>query len=380
MLNKLRYLFSPITDDLKSKMVFIGGPRQVGKTTLSLSLFKATKKNVPFYLNWDNLEDRNRLMREDFPLSEKKMIFDEIHKYKYWRRTMKGLYDKHGDTHQFVVTGSARLDHFRKGGDSLLGRYHYYRLHPFSLNEMSASPTAKDFEQLFKFGGFPEPLFKGSEKDWRRWQKERISKVIYEDLRDLQHVKEISLIELLVDSLPSRVASPLSIASLREDLGVAHQTIDGWLGLLDSLYMTFRISPYGPPKIRAVKKEQKLYFWDWSMNPDPGPRFENMVASHLLKYCHWLEDTEGYKMDLRYIRDTDKREVDFVVLKDKKPIFAVECKISDKELSPHIKYFEQRISIPKFYQVHMGDRDFGDETKGGRVLPFHKFCLEEKLI
>ncbi|HXH31704.1 MAG TPA: ATP-binding protein [Bacteriovoracaceae bacterium] len=379
MLKITRYLSQPIIDDLQTKMVFVGGPRQVGKTTLALSLFKATKKDVPFYLNWDRLEDRSRLIKEQIPLDEKNLIFDEIHKYKFWRRLMKGLYDKHGDTHQFIVTGSARLDHFRKGGDSLLGRYHYYRLHPLTLNEITNSPARSDVDALLKFGGFPEPYFNGSEKHWRRWQKERIARVVHEDLRDLQHVKEISLIDILLDTLPSKVGSPLSIASLREDLGVAHQTVDGWVGILDSLYMTYRILPYGPPKVRAVKKEQKLYFWDWSMNTDPGARFENMLASHLLKYCHYLEDTEGYKMELRYLRDTDKREIDFVVLKDKKPLFAAEAKLSDKELSSHVKYFQQRTNIPKFYQVHLGEKDYGD-ARTGRVLPFHKFCKEESLF
>ncbi|HXH73358.1 MAG TPA: ATP-binding protein [Bacteriovoracaceae bacterium] len=361
-------------------MAFIGGPRQVGKTTLALSVFNAHTKTAPFYLNWDHLSDRTRIMKEELPLSHGQLIFDEIHKYKFWRRMIKGFYDKHGDTQKVIVTGSARLDHFRKGGDSLLGRYHYYRLHPFSLSEMAAKPSKQDVEHLLKFGGFPEPLFKGQEKHWRRWQKERVTKVIYEDLRDLQQVREISLIELLVDSLPSKVASPLSIASLREDLGVAQQTVAKWIDTLDSLYLTFRISPYGSPKIRAVKKEQKLYFWDWSMNPDIGQRFENMVASHLLKYCHFLEDSEGFKMELRYLRDTDKREVDFVVVKDKKPLFAVECKVSDRELSGHMAYFKERTNIPKFYQVHMGEKDFGDAKVSGRILPFHRFCEEENMV
>lgn len=384
MLKKVRYISSAIQADLSNKMVFIGGPRQVGKTTLALSLFNADKKNVPFYFNWDRLEDRSLIMKEQFPLSEPKIIFDEIHKYKFWRRMIKGLYDKHGDDHQFLVTGSARLDHFRKGGDSLLGRYHYYRLHPFTLNELSKTPNKSDVEQLIKFGGFPEPLFKANEKDWRRWQKERVTKVIYEDLRDLQNVKEISLIELLVDMLPSKVGSPLSLASMKEDLGVSHQTVDSWVTILDSLYMTFRISSFGATKavskIRAVKKEQKIYFWDWSMNQEIGPRFENLVASHLYKYCHYLEDAEGHKMELRYIRDTDKREVDFVVLKNKKPLFAVECKVSDKELSPNIKYFKERTNIPKFYQVHLGEKDYGDAKVAGRVIPFHKFCTELNLV
>lgn len=227
---------------------------------------------------------------------------------------VKGLFDKYRDEIQFLVTGSARLDHFRKGGDSLLGRYHYYRLHPLSLTEVSKNPTQEDLKQLLTFSGFPEPFFAKDSTQHRRWQRERIQKVVYEDLRDLETVKEISLIELLVETLPSRVGSPLSLKSLSEDLQVSQQTVARWVSILDNLYLTFRISPFGAPKIRAVKKEQKLYFWDWTQNDNDGAKFENLVASQLLKYCHLVEDTEGHRMELRFIRDTDKREIDFVVL------------------------------------------------------------------
>lgn len=156
---------------------------------------------------------------------------------------------------------------------------------------------------------------------------------------------------------------------------VSQPTVARWVTILDNLYLTFRISPYGAPKIRAVKKEQKIYFWDWTQNDEIGPKFENLVASQLLKYCHYREDTEGHKMELRFLRDTDKREVDFVVLQNKKPLFAVECKTGERVLSNHIKYFSERTNIPAFYQVHQGQKDYGKE-ESGRVLPFVKFCKE----
>lgn len=189
----------------------------------------------------------------------------------------------------------------------------------------------------------------------------------------------MSLIDLLLETLPSRVGSPLSVQSLRKELAVSHETVERWISILERLYTVFRIAPFGAPKIRAVKKEQKLYFWDWSQVADPGPRFENLVASHLLKYCHFIEDTEGYAMELRYIRDTDKREVDFVVLRDKKPLFAVECKTGEKAPGPALHYFRERTAIPRFYQVHLGERDYGDEEVSVRVLPFRTFCKELKL-
>ena len=371
-----RYLSPLIGKDLPKKMVFLGGPRQVGKTHLALSLLRKPKKDHPAYFNWDISKQRKSILNSEFPRSEKLIILDEIHKYARWRNLVKGFYDGLGDRHSFLVTGSARLDYYRKGGDSLQGRYHYYRLHPFCAVELNSKPTKGEIEHLMKFGGFPEPCVAGDSRTWRRWQHDRIQRVIYEDLRDLERVKEITLIETLIGALPDRVGSPLSLKSIGEDLQVASSTVDRWITIFENLYLCFRIAPFGAPKIRAVKKEQKLYFWDWTQTLDVGYRFENLVASQLLKFCHFVEDTTGYRMELRFIRDTDRREVDFVVLKDRSPIFAVECKTGEKQIAPATKYFRERTNIPRFYQVHLGSRDFGDEDKGTRVLPFWKFCQE----
>lgn len=376
-----RYLLKPIKNLLSRKMVFLGGPRQVGKTTLARS-FLAPKEADAAYFNWDLKEHREKIRSEKLPIDFSTLVLDEIHKFPRWRRLVKGLFDVYGKKTSILVTGSARLDYYRKGGDSLLGRYRYFRLHPFSLPELTHGKSGTDreaLEMLFKFGGFPEPLFSAHETDRKIWQRERMSRIIDGDLRDLERVRETSLVELLVDALPSRVGSPLSVKSLREDLEVSHETVAHWLEILERLYVCFRISPYGAPKIRAVKKEQKLYLWDWSVLQDEGTRFENMVASHLLKFCHYREDCFGDKMELRYLRDVDKREVDFVVLSDRKSLFAVECSISPKQ-NASLFYFKERTAISKFYQVHMGKEDFGDGVKKPRIIPFGKFCDELSLV
>ncbi|MGD9306390.1 MAG: ATP-binding protein [Desulfobacterales bacterium] len=367
-----RYIQKSVKDDLKDKMVFVGGPRQVGKTTFALSFLPEPSERHPAYLNWDNISDRRVLLSGELPPEEKFIIFDEIHKFARWRNLVKGFYDTKKSQISFIITGSARLDYYSKGGDSLHGRYHYYRLHPFSLLELNKRPTRNDFETLLKFGGFPEPCLKADERFWRRWQRERIHLVIYEDIRDLENIKEISLLELLAEELPHRVGAPLSVKKIKELLQVAHETVERWLNIFERMYYCFRIPPYGPRRVRAVKKEQKLYLWDWSTIADPGPRFENFIAAQLLKYCHFIEDTEGFRMDLRFLRDTDKREIDFVVLKDNQPLFAVECKTGEKDINPALHYFRERTRISEFYQVHKGKKDF--EKKGVRVLPAHTFC------
>ena len=373
-----RYLWESVNDDLSKKMVFIGGPRQVGKTTFALSFLKTPPKDEthPAYMNWDRSKHRERLLSGELPVNEKLILLDEIHKFARWRSLVKGFYDTQKSKLSIIVTGSARLDYYRKGGDSLQGRYHYYRLHPISLRELDPTANAKTVQQLLHFGGFPEPLFAGSDREHRRWQKEQQDQVLRDDLRDLERVKEVSLIELLVHHLPNCVGSPLSVKNLSGLLQVSYDSAERWLTILERLYVCFRISPYGSSRIRAVKKERKLYLWDWSQVPEGGPRFENMVASQLLKYCHWQEDTQGLRMELRYLRDTDKREVDFVVLRDGVAEFAVECKTGERAVSPASIYFKERTKIPAFYQVHLGSKDFTHAGSGVRVLPFERFCEE----
>lgn len=370
-----RYLQKQIKSDLQEKMVFIGGPRQVGKTILSKNFIRNNNQ----YFNWDIPDHKTAILKNLIDTSLGTVIFDEIHKYKNWRSLIKGLYDKYNPDLKILVTGSARLDYFRKGGDSLVGRYHYLRLHPLSVKELNSNPTASDLKLLFKFGGFPEPFTKQNEIFLNRWQNERVSRVVTQDLRDLEKVNEISLVEALAYALTSRVGSALSIKSLQEDLQVSPHTVSRWIEILDNLYYSFRIAPYGPPKIKAVKKTQKLFLWDWSMIEKDGARFENLVASHLLKFCHYQEDTLGIKTELRYFKNTiTEKEIDFIVLQKNKPLFAVECKTGESGLAKNLVTDGKRLAIPKLYQVHMGTKDYGHE-KTGRVLPFIKFCSIENI-
>ena len=365
-----RYLENAVRADLEEKMVFLGGPRQVGKTTLSFRLLENGSESHPAYLNWDDVITRKMLLQGALPADEPLVVLDELHKYKEWRNLIKGFYDLNKSSRNFLITGSARLDYYRRGGDSLQGRYHYHRLHPLSLAELDASPKREDLEQLLRYGGFPEPFLKGNARHWKRWQRERRARVIQDDLIGLEQVKEVSQLDLLADLLPLRVGAPLSINNLRGDLSVAFETVDRWICILENLYYCFRIAPYGLPRLRAMKKEKKLYMWDWSLCEDEGARFENLVASNLLKYCHRLEDQEGDRMELRFLRDSQKREIDFVVLRDGKPEFAVECKSGERSLSRNITYFSERTPIPSFYQVHKGTRDYEIAGARARVLPF----------
>lgn len=383
---KERYLTKYILEDLHEKMVFLGGPRQVGKTTLSREILGAHFKK-PAYFNWDNRADRKMIMAATWPADAQLLIFDEIHKYRQWKQLIKGEFDKHKDTFKFIVTGSARLDLYRRGGDSLQGRYHHYRLHPFTLAELESIHNEysifneltlnrgfyqETLDALDTFGGFPEPFTKQNMRHLRRWHNEKIERMFREDIRDLEAIRDIGNMKLMSDMLPTKVGASLSLNSIREDLEVSHRAVTHWMDVLESFYYHFRIYPYTSKKIRSLKKEPKLYLWDWSEVMDDGRRFENLIASHLLKFVHFLAEYEGYRAELSYLRDVDKREVDFLVTIDGKPWFAVEAKLADTALSPSLGYFRDRLSIPYVYQV-VKKENIDLLEKGGRILSAAKF-------
>lgn len=358
-----RYLQLQVEDDLERKMVFLAGPRQVGKTTLARSLAGSASG----YLNWDVDKDRRRILARELP-SSNLWIFDEVHKYRAWRALLKGLWDGRRKGQRILVTGSARLDLYRRGGDSLQGRYHMLRLHPFSVAELGLE-TAAQLKDLMELGGFPEPFLSGSATQARRWTREYRTRLVRDEVADLEKFQDLDRIELLLQRLPELVGSPLSINALREDLGVSHKTAAKWLDGLERLYGLFRLPPLAGPRIRAVKKERKHYHFDWSAVPGPGPRFENLVAAHLLKWVHREQDVEGRDLELSFFRDTDGREVDFVVSERRRPILLVEAKLGDDARDASLRYLKSRYPSAEAWQVHArGSKDYVTE-EGIRVAP-----------
>lgn len=363
-----RYLESVIGRHLKEyrQMAFITGPRQVGKTTLAKGLVSNLEPSVN-YFNWDMTEHRKILLKKVFPGKidfrddrRKIVVFDEIHKYPRWKNTLKGLFDENEPFTHWIITGSAALDVYRKGQDSLLGRCFNYHLAPFSVAEIAGEkkPTPFSFEEiltkqferpsqdakeaflaLLNFGGFPEPFLKGEKSFLARWRTSRLDRIINQDLSKTEHLKNLPLVENLMFLLPERVGSPLSLNNLREDLEVHHATVKHWVLLLERVFYGFTIRPYSGRLSRALKKEPKWYLWDWSEIADEGKRFENMVAVHLLKYVNYVNDVGLGNVSLHYVKDKEKHEADFLICKDKKPQILMECKLSDKNIHDGLNYY-----------------------------------------
>ena len=359
-----RYLAPQVRRDLRRKMVFVGGPRQVGKTTMARQLLGQRSAG---YLSWDVPEHRERILRRELPASPL-IVFDEVHKYRQWRNYLKGIYDAAPGKRRILVTGSARLDLYRRGGDSLQGRYHYLRLHPLSVAELGLD-RMKDLNQLAELSGFPEPFLSGSKVEARRWSREYRSRLVREEIVSLENIHDLGTLELLVLRLPRLVGAPLSVNALREDLQVSHKTLSRWLEILERLYAVFRIAPFGAPRLRAIKKAQKHYHLDWSLVPDNAARFENLVACHLLKWVHFQQDTQGRDLELRYFRDVDGREVDFVLTEDGVPVEAVECKLGDAAVSSALQYFTQRFPGCAAWQIAASGRKDFETPDGIRVCP-----------
>ncbi|MBI3252807.1 MAG: ATP-binding protein [Candidatus Omnitrophica bacterium] len=389
---KERYLSSLIEEFCfkDHKMAFVSGPRQCGKTTLAKTLLN--RRSVGAYFNWDESEFRRIWTKNPSQIIPETdqipmVVLDEIHKAKLWKRTLKGVYDTLAAPADIVVTGSARLNVYNKGSDSLLGRYFHFRLHPFTLREMVKNdpvrpkgfiesifsrlrPVSKNdqenLEALFRFGGFPEPLFSRNERKARLWRASRVEKVIREDLRDLSRIPELSQIEMLASLLPEKVGSLFSIVSVKEDLEVSFQTVKRWIDYLKELYYLFEVKPFHRSIVRSLKKEGKIYLWDYGEIQDPAARFENLTACHLLKTCHyWTDGGEG-NFDLFYLRDKEKHEIDFLITKDGKPWLPIEVKLNDATPSPHWKKFLnqmpcreaiQIVKTPRHWKIHsFGDR------------------------
>lgn len=373
------------------KMIFLSGPRQVGKTTFAKNRLKETGDEA-LYFNWDDPYVRREYMRNPHflksYLSKTKnplplVVFDEIHKHKDWKNILKGLYDIHSGEAQFMITGSARLDYFSQSGDSLVGRYFSYRMLPLgvpesaqefgfitesdnifinnakgflkTLNGLDAKIFKKPFERLMKYGGFPEPFIKGDDAFWNKWHNNYKSLLTKEEIRDLTRIHDIKGIEQLLLLLPDRIGSPLSINSLREDLQVNHKTVSSWLDAFKKIYLVFSVMPWSKNIAHSIKKESKYYFYDWTFIEGKGARFENMTAVMLLRLVNRFNELGLGDFDLRYVRNKQKEEIDFLVVKNNKPFALFEAKENETDIPKSAHYFSRILKIPYFQLVNNTD-------------------------
>jgi predicted AAA+ superfamily ATPase len=349
------------------QMAFVSGARQVGKTTLC-------RKLAPIYFNWDNDSHRDLILAgpavvarqaglDELKKSPPVIVFDEIHKYSRWKRFLKGFFDTYESRCRVLVTGSSRLDVYQRGGDSLMGRYFSYHLHPFSVGELAGPfdvstllrpPRAiatDDWQALLKFGGFPEPFCMHSPAFSSRWRNMRRVQMVREDVRDMTRIQELDQLAALERILSNRSSEQLIYSSLAKQVRMGEVTVQAWISTLCSLFHGFLVRPWHRNLSRALRKEPKWYLRDWSGIQDPGQRAETLVACHLLKAVEFWTETGQGTCELRYIRDKEKREVDFLVVRDDQPWFLVEVKQTERTLSPALGHFQRQTKAPHAFQV-----------------------------
>lgn len=357
------------------QMAFVAGPRQVGKTTLLQILLG--DGDVAF--NWDRPAEREWILKGSDALLEQagffdlraagarkpRIAFDEIHKFRHWKRFLKGLFDAVDGKASILVTGSARLNIYKRGGDSLMGRYFLYRMHPLSVGEVAERPRPPDaltlepqpvepaaFDALMRFGGFPEPFLRASERFHRRWSELRLEQLFREDLRDLTRVQDIDQLISLSRLLVAQSGQLANFSTLAKQISVTVDTIRRWLDVLESFYFCHRIRPWFKNVSKSLRKQPKIYPIDWSVVPDHGARTEGFVAGHLLKAVHHWTDAGLGTFALHYLRDTYQREVDFLIVRNGSPWMLVEVKSSPKEpLSEPLKHFARELKVPHAFQA-----------------------------
>lgn len=343
-----------VLEFLKEKIVLLAGPRQVGKTFFSKKLFSDS-----IYLNFDSSTDRKFIRTQEWDRRTPLLILDEIHKMKNWKSYLKGIYDKEGVTPPILVTGSARMDTYKKGGDSLAGRHFPMRLMPLSVKEVARDNAQEVFDLLLRFGGFPEPFLKGNDRSANLWRKGHLQVILREDMLDLEKVRDVKSIEILVDLLADSVGSNISLSSLARTLEVSPNTVKHWIQVLESLYVIFSVRPFNARPGKSILKEPKIYFYDTGrVTAGDGPRLENLVACHLLKRMHFLQDCQGDDRSLYYLRDKENREIDFATTVGKKIEWLIEVKSADSAFSKQLHYYQNRLKPKRACQlVHKIDRE-----------------------
>jgi len=353
----MRAQYKQILLDLEKKMVLLVGPRQSGKTTLAKAIAALYPKSI--YLNYDAFPDRTIIENQSWLKDCNLLVLDELHKMPNWKNYLKGVYDTKPEGLALLVTGSARLEHFDKIGDSLAGRYFKHRLLPLSLSELHSMGRASTLEFLLERGGFPEPYFADSDLDAKRWRMQYMESLLSTDIFEIETIHNLKSMRTVLSLLRQRVGSSVSYQSLSEDVGTSPITVKKYIDILEAVYVIFRVTPYSRNIARSLLKEPKIYFYDTGMvDGGPGPKLENLVAVSLLKSIQGRQDQLAEPLELHYLRTKEGVEVDFAIATDDGIESIIEVKVGDQTISKSLRDYHKKYQFPAVQIVQGLEKEY----------------------
>lgn len=375
-----RWQEKKIKEALNSRrVVILSGARQCGKTTTSKTI--VDKDCIFRTLDDTTLLQAAQSDPQNFiKHSKKTMVIDEVQRVPELITAIKKIVDEDTRYGQYLLTGSVNLQTLPTVKESLAGRVKKIRLRPLTQGEIVKNKpnflnrllhrdfvdnTDYDKESLLKLmfkGGYPEPLFMESSKERTSWYKDYLDTIIEYDLKDIANIKRQDSLKDLIAIIASFSSKFIDKSKITSSMGVANQTLDSYLGVLENTYLVDKLMPYLKTDYERVNKQSKYFVSDtglmcsvlnWKIDDlildadKTGKLFETYIYNQIIAQV----DLENLDYSLYHYRDREKREIDFII-QDSNNIYGIEVKsgtLISRDHFKHLKWFKNNLVKDKHF-------------------------------
>lgn len=375
-----RWQEKSIKEALNSRrVVILSGARQCGKTTTSKTI--VDKDCIFRTLDDTTLLQAAQSDPQNFiKHSKKTMVIDEVQRVPELITAIKKVVDEDTRYGQYLLTGSVNLQTLPTVKESLAGRVKKIRLRPLTQGEIAKKEpsflnrlshrdfvdnTDYDKESLLKLmfkGGYPEPLFMESSKERTSWYKDYLNTIIEYDLKDIANIKRQDSLKDLMAIIASFSSKFIDKSKITSSMGVANQTLDSYLGVLENTYLVDKLMPYLKTDYERVNKQSKYFVSDtglmcsvlnWKIDDlildadKTGKLFETYIYNQIIAQV----DLENLDYSLYHYRDREKREIDFII-HDSNNIYGIEVKsgtLISRDHFKHLKWFKNNLVKDKHF-------------------------------
>ena len=370
------------------------GPRQVGKTTLALSLTGAPNADAPkriLYLDLEFPSDRAKLADPELYLSEQEdrlVILDEIHRLPGIFQTLRALIDrwrrKGKRSGHFLLLGSASIELLQQSAETLAGRIAYLELSPFLVSEIaSLAPNAA--QSLWVRGGFPESFLAGTGAESFEWRQAFIQTYLERDVPALGPRIPAETLHRFWQMLAHSQAQMLNAAQLAGALGISAQTVARYLDVMVDLLLVRRLQPWSENVGKRLVRSPKIYVRDSGLlHALLGIRNREMLLGHPVVGSSWegmlIENILGTLSATTracFYRTSVGAEIDLVLETAPKQRWAIEIKrsISDPKPSKGFYIGCEDIRATRQIVLYPGDETFKLDKKT-TVMSLRTFLSE----